>query len=608
MAEKRAEFEVRPGGMHGGPGRFGKKAEKLKNPKETLKRILRYMDGSRKALIVTFLLCVVTALISIAGTRLNGYAVDRYIERGDLRGLFVLCLLLAGIYLVGVVSTYIQNRIMVGVAQQTSSDIRRDLYRNTQDLSIGYFDTHSSGDLMSRLTNDVDNINMTLSQTISQFFAGIVGIVGMFIAMLLLSPILLLAGMLMLPLMFFLTKLIAGRTQPFFVTQQKELGRLNGFIEERISGQKVTLLFGKEEQTKEEFGRINLRLRGASIRAQALSGMMGPVNNMINNLAYFIIAVTGAYLLLKGYDMTVGVIFTFILYMRGFIQPINQLLNTFNTIQSALAGAERVFEILDEPKEQDSGSEPQAVSLRGEVALSDVGFSYIEGREILRGVSLEAEPGQTIAIVGPTGSGKTTIINLLTRFYDIDRGAITLDGRPIQVLDKRGLRRNIAMVLQDTFLFSDSVRQNIRCGRMDATDPEIEQAARIANAHRFIEQLPDGYDTVLTDNGSNLSHGQRQLVAIARAVLAEASILILDEATSSIDTGTELAIQQALINLMKGKTTFIIAHRLSTIRHADQILALDHGQIIERGTHEELMAKRGFYYELCQSQYKGIAI
>jgi ATP-binding cassette subfamily B multidrug efflux pump len=609
MADERVAPVVRPGGPGGHHmGGFNKSTEKLKNARGTIKRLLEYLGGKKKMIMLTFLLCFITTLISIIGTRLNGYTVDNFIEKGDMTGLLKICLTLTAIYLVSVVSTYIQNRFMVDIAQRTASDIRRDLYRNLQMLPLKYFDMHSSGDLMSRLTNDVDNINMTLSQSITQLFSGVVNIIGMLVAMLLLSPVLTLVGLTTIPLTFLLTKLMINKTQPFFIKQQKELGNLNGYIEERISGQKVIMLFGREEQAKEEFSKINQRLTKSAIFAQALSGAMGPVNSTINNLTYFVITVSGAYMILSGMDITVGVVFTFILYMRNFTRPLNEIMNTFNTVQSALAGAERVFEIMDEPKEKDGEQAKEVSNLNGEVVLSGVNFSYTKDKQILKNVTLKAKKGQTIAIVGPTGSGKTTIINLLTRFYDIDSGEISIDGENIDNIKRSSLRKSISMVLQDTYLFSESVRENIRYGRLTATDEEVEQAARLANAHGFIKQLPDGYDTVLSDNGSNLSHGQRQLLAIARAVLAQSSILILDEATSSIDTRTEVAIQKAMLDLMKDKTSFVIAHRLSTIRNADEIFTVKDGQIIERGTHSELMKKGEFYAGLYNSQFKGVEI
>lgn len=608
MSNKNNMPMVRPGGQ-GGPGahhmnRFNRKKEKLKNPKETIKRLLKYLGSKKKVLLLILLFSSITSIVGIVGTRLNGYIIDEFIEVGDMAGLAKICGVLAAIYLVNVSSIYIQNRLMVRVAQTTTLDIRKDLYGNIQKLPLKYFDTHSSGDLMSRLTNDVDNINMTLSQGVIQLFSGVINIVGMLIAMLLLSPILTVIGLVTTPLMFFITRIIVNKTQPFFVKQQKELGSLNGYIEEMISGQKAVLLFSKEKYVKEEFSKINRRLTKSSIFAQAFSGFMGPVNNFINNLTYLVIAVSGGYFILYGMNITVGIVFTFILYMRNFTRPINEILNLFNTIQSALAGAERVFEVIDEPKEKDSKQAKDLNNIEGEVALSDVKFSYVEEKEILKGISLKAEKGQTVAIVGPTGSGKTTIINLITKFYDIDSGEIVIDGENIENIKRESLRKSISMVLQDTYLFSETVGENIRYGRLTATDEEVVKAAKLAHADTFIRQLPEGYDTVLTDNGSNLSHGQRQLLAIARAILAESSILILDEATSSIDTRTEIYIQKAMLNLMKGKTTFVIAHRLSTIRNADKILAIKNGEIVESGNHEELISQNGFYANLYNSQFK----
>ncbi len=597
-----------PGSGHGPMARMNREKVKLDNPKATLLRVLGYMKTSKAALVVTFALCMVTALVAIVATRLNGYTIDNYIQTGDMSGLMRICLVIAAIYIIGVVSTFIQNRLMVKVAQMTSATIRKDLYLNLQRLSISYYDTHSSGDLMSRITNDVDNINMTLSQSITQLFTGVVNIVGMSVAMLILSPILFGAGMVTLPLVMLVSRFVIKKAQPYFVKQQKQLGRLNGYIEERISGQKLVLLFNKEEEAKQEFATMNQKLKATAALSQAISGTLGPVNNMINNLTYFIVAVVGAYLYIAHGDITIGVIFTFIIYMRNFVRPLNQLMGTFNTVQAALAGAQRVFEVIDEPKEDYDSQAKIEYDLKGEVELSHVNFSYRQNTPILKDISLFAHPGKVTAIVGPTGSGKTTIVNLLTRFYDVDSGTIAIDSRNIGEYDKRGLRRSVAMVLQDTFLFNESIGQNIRYGRLDASDDEIIAAAKIANAHQFIMQLPEGYNTVLSGNGSNLSQGQRQLLAIARAVLAQSAILILDEATSSIDTQTEKHIQEAMLKLMAGKTTFIIAHRLSTIRNADEILVLKDGEIIERGNHSDLLEAEGFYASLCQSQYRGIQI
>lgn len=595
-------IQMRPGGS---PHQLhGKKAEKIKDFKGTVQRLIGYLIEKKLSVLIVFILCFVTTLISIFGTRLNGYTIDNFIETGDMKGLAFICIMLVLMYLANIFSTYYQNIVMIKIAQRVSARIRKDLFESLQKLPLKYFDTHSSGDLMSRLTNDVDNINTTLSQSVTQLFSGVINIIGMFIAMLILSPILTLIGMITVPLTFITTKLLAKKTQRFFVKQQKELGSLNGYIEEMVSGQKVVLLFSEEEKVKEEFGKINERLTKSAIIAQGVSSFMGPINNFINNISYLIISVAGGYLILKGHSITVGVVFSFLLYMRNFTRPINEMMNLFNTIQSALAGAERVFEVIDEDKEQDKESAKNIDNIEGHVELKNVTFSYEEGKEILKNVSIEAKNGEVIAIVGPTGAGKTTIINLLTKFYDIDSGDILIDGKNINEITRESLRKTVSMVLQDTYLFSESVSDNIRYGRLDASDEDVIKAAKMADAHHFIKQLPEGYNTVLSDNGGNLSQGQRQLLAIARAILSNASILILDEATSSIDTRTEVLIQNAMLKLMEGKTTFVIAHRLSTIRNADKILALKDGEIIESGTHDELLSKDGFYANLYNSQFK----
>lgn len=600
-------FSGRPGGdPH---AHLFKKNIKPKNTRGTIDRLLGYLAKKKNILVLVFLCALVTTLISIIGTRLNGYTVDHFIKTGDIRGLGLICLIMLGMYLVNAVSTYAQNILMISAAQKTAADIRRDLFANMQKLSLRYFDTHSSGDLMSRLTNDVDNINLALSQGVVQLFSGIISIVGMLIAMLLLSPILTLIAVATTPLMFMGTRLIARKTQPYFFAQQKNLGILNGFIEEIVSGQKVVKLFSHEKNVEMDFSEINKRLTKSTIMAQGLSGIMGPFSNVINNFTYLVIAVCGGIFIVKGMDMTVGVVFSFLLYMRNFTRPINEILNLFNTLQSALAGAERVFEVMDEEKEHDLLEAQPISSIRGDIVIDQVEFSYIPGKAVLKNAVLSAERGQTVAIVGPTGAGKTTIINLLTKFYDFDSGKILIDGTDIQKITSQSLRQSISIVLQDPFLFSDTVRENIRYGRLTATDQEVEEAAQKARAHEFILQLPDGYDTVLTDNGGNLSQGQRQLLSIARAIIAQSSVLVLDEATSSIDTRTEVLIQGALLALMQGKTCFVIAHRLSTIKNADKIVVINDGQVIETGTHQELISSNGFYAGLYNSQFKtGMAI
>ncbi len=592
----------RPGrgpGMH-----IVKSNEKLNNPKETINRLLKYIGSKKASLILIFVFCVITTLVSIFGTKLNGDIVDNYIATGNMSGLYKICMVLIAMYLAATASTFVQNRLMVSIAQKTSSDIRKDLYEKMQHLPLKYYDTHSSGDLMSRLTNDVDNINITLSQSITQLISGVINIVGMLIAMLMLSPQLTIIGLLTIPITIMGTRTIMKYTQPLFIKKQGDLGKLNGYIEEMVSGQKAVLLFGQEENVKKEFDHINKNITKSAILADAISGCMGPINNFINNLTYLVLAVCGGVFILKGMDISVGVVFTIILYMRNFNQPINQILNISNTLQGALAGAERVFEVMDENPEIDKEESVDVDNLQGEVNLENVEFSYNNDKKILKNINLTAHKGQTIAIVGPTGSGKTTIINLLNKFYTIDSGKISIDGKNIDDITMESLRKSVSVVLQDTYLFSVSIRENLRYGNLNATDEEIEKAAKLANAHHFIMQLEDGYETVLSDNGSNLSQGQRQLLAIARAILSNSSILILDEATSSIDTRTEVAIQEAMVNLMKGKTTFIIAHRLSTIRSADKILALKDGEIIERGTHDELLKLNGFYANLYNSQFR----
>lgn len=583
--------------------RLGKKKEKLKNPKETTFRILAYIGSKKYLLGLVFLFSAITTVITVIGTKLNGSVVDKYIVKGNMTGLYKICIILAIMYLVGSITTLIQNKLMVSIAQSIVTEIRRDLFVKMQRLPIKYFDSNSSGDLMSRLTNDVDNINNTLSQSITQFISGIINIIGMLIAMLILSPILTLVGLISTPIMFFVTRLVMKNTQPFFMKRQRILGDLNGYIEERISGQKVTLLFGQEERVREEFKKKNKELTRSSIISEALSGCMGPIMNSINNLTYLLLAVLGGYFILSGMNITIGVLFTIILYMRNFNRPINEMMNIANTIQSALAGAERVFEVMDEEIEVEEENPIELKNIEGRVKLKDVDFSYNKNKKILNKINIEANRGETIAIVGPTGSGKTTIINLLNRFYDINSGSVTLDGVDINKFSLKSLRESIAIVLQDTYLFENTVRENIRYGKINATDKEVEEAAKLANAHHFIKQLPQGYDTVLTDNGSNLSQGQRQLLAIARAMVSNCSILILDEATSNIDTRTEIQIQEAMKNLMKDKTTFIIAHRLSTIKNADKIVSIKDGEVIEEGNHNELIEKNGFYAGLYNSQF-----
>jgi len=597
--------------MGGRPGGHGIPHEKvkLKNAKGTLARLIGYMNAYKLYILVTLFLSLAVSVISILTTRLNGVAIDKYISTFNIPSLGKLCIVILTMHLISALSTYFIHSNMIKVSQNTSANLRRDLFDALQKLPLKYFDNTSSGDIMSRLTNDVDNINITLSQSVAQLLSGVINITGTLIAMIILSPPLTFVSLVTVPLMLIITRSIMRFTAKYFRRQQKELGELNGYVEEMVSGQKAVILFRQEENVKTHFGLINKRLRNSGQIAQTLSGVMGPVMNLINNITYLIVAVVGGYMILTGSGITPGIIFSFLLYTKNFSRPINEIANLFNTMQSALAGAERVFEVMDESREEDAENAEVLSSPKGSISIKNVTFSYIPGKPVLKNASFDAVPGQTVAIVGPTGAGKTTIISLLSRFYDIDSGTITIDGKNIYDLTRDSLRGSIGMVLQDTYLFSESVLDNIKYGRPTATDEEVIEAAKKAGAHSFISQLENGYETVLSDNGQDLSQGQRQLLAIARAMLARPPVLILDEATSSIDTRTELKIQEALKTLMEGRTNFVIAHRLSTIRNADVILVIDDGEIVEKGNHDELIEKDGFYANLYNSQFRtGLAI
>ncbi len=587
----------------------GKHNARLKAPikpqdsKGTFRRLLNYLQDSWKRLLVVFFAVTISTIITIVGTRLSGVAVDHYIMTGDLTGLAIICVIMLIMYLLSTIANYAQQFLMIDMAQNISAQLRSQLFNRLLTLPLTFFDTHNSGDLMSRLTNDVDNVNTTLSQNITQFFSGVINVGGMFIAMVILSPRLTAFAMLVIPLTLLVSKIIIKLSRRYFSQYQRSLGQLNGYIEEMISGSKVVLLFHQQKHVAKEFAAINDKLQRNFALAQTFSAM-GPFMSFINNLIYVLITLLGAYFIMQGH-LTVGVVFTFLLYMRNFSRPLNSLADLFNTIQSALAGAERIFEIIDEPPEKDWQQAQELSFIRGDIMARSVNFGYTPNQLILKEASFSVKAGQTVAIVGPTGAGKTTIISLLTGFYRKNGGELLIDGQDIDQITRRSLRSAIGIVLQDTFLFSESIMDNIRYGRLNATEAEVIEAAKLANAHNFIMQLEQGYHTLLTEGGQNLSQGQRQLIAIARAILADPALLILDEATSSIDTRTEMLIQESLLRLMKGRTSFVIAHRLSTIKTADQILVVNDGRIVESGTHQSLLAQKGFYHQLYQSQFSG---
>jgi ATP-binding cassette subfamily B multidrug efflux pump len=590
----------------GGRGR-GARIEKARDMRGTLRRLLVYLRPYKWALVGVLLLVVVSSVLDLLGPFLIGVAIDRFIVAGDVDGLLRIALLMLGAYLLSGLTQIVQNTIMATAAQKAMRALRRDLFEHLQTLSLSFFDRHPHGELMSRLTNDLDAISRVLSQNVTQLFAGLLSLGGIMIMMFALNFWLALGSMLVLPLMLGLVGFVGKRTRKGFREYQMRVGQLNGQLEEMFSGQRVIVAFGQEANALADFDKANEAVRAVGVKAQTYAMLIPPLMGILSNANIAVLAGLGGWMTLRGLA-SVGTIATFYNYSRNFARPLRQLGDLYNQIQAAFAGAERVFEIIDEKPELTDV--PDAVALddiAGEVVFDHVDFGYVPGVPVIKDMSLQAQPGQTVALVGPTGAGKTTIINLLTRFYDIQSGSITIDGQNVQGVKKDSLRGQLGIVLQDTFLFSESVLENIRYGRLDATDEECIEAAKLANADQFIRRLPRGYDTELSERGSNLSLGQRQLLAIARAILADPGILILDEATSSVDTRTEVRIQEALLRLMEGRTSFVIAHRLSTIRDADRVLVINDGRIIERGTHDELLAQGGFYHNLYMSQFKGKA-
>jgi len=612
MGERRPDQDrdqrIRPPmmGRGGGPALYLlSERERAKDVRGTLPRIWGYLKRRWWALAGVVLLVAVTVGLDLLGPYLMGRAIDEHILKGDLPGLARTALLMAGVALAMSLTSWLQTYVMIGVSQRAVRDIRTDLFARLQTFSLRFFDQRTHGELMSRLANDVENISNVLTESVTQLFSGLLSLIGVATMMFLINARLAVVSLVTIPLMVSLSRWIARHTRKGFREQQEALGVLNGIIEETVTGQRVVKAYVREQAAVEQFDAANHRLRRASTYAQIFAGTMGPITNFVNNVGFAIVAGAGGWMAVRGLA-TVGTIASFVNYARQLARPLNEIASLYNSIQSAIAGAERVFEIIDQvPELQDAADARPLAYIQGEVTFDDVCFGYEEGVPVLKRVSLHAEPGQTIALVGPTGAGKTTIVNLLTRFYDVNSGNIRIDGVDIRQVKMDDLRRRLGIVLQDTFLFSGTVRDSIRYGRLEATDEEVVAAATLANADQFIHRLPQGYDTLLSERGSNLSQGQRQLLAIARAALADPGILILDEATSSVDTRTEKHIQEAMLRLMEGRTSFVIAHRLSTIRGADKILVVNDGEIVEQGTHQELLARACFYHHLYMSQFKG---
>ena len=598
-----------PGGGPGGPGPGGPGRGRAmgkgtpKNSKATVKRLMKYLNEDKPKMALAFFCVIVNTLASLAGSYMLRPIINTYIapvdgSRGDAAGLARALAVMALIYAAGVIANYAQAKVMLTVAQNALQKIRDDLFVKMQKLPVRFYDTNNNGDLMSRFTNDVDTVGQMLSNTLVQLFSGALSIVGTLALMTYTNIYLTVITIAMLPFMMKAGGAVAKRSQKYFSAQQKSLGAVNGYIEETVSGQKVVKVFCHEEIAQEEFSILNKDLRDNQIRAQFFGGIMGPIMGNLSQVNYSLTACIGGLLcIFKNFD--VGGLTVFLNFSRQFSRPINEISMQVSNVFSALAGAERVFAVMDEePEPADDADAVVLNPMQGHVILDHVTFGYTPDKVILKDISLYAKPGQKIAFVGSTGAGKTTITNLVNRFYDIQNGSITVDGVDIRHINRDNLRQNIAMVLQDTHLFTGTVRENIRYGRLDATDEEVIQAAKTASAHSFIMRLPQGYDTMLEGDGANLSQGQRQLLNIARAAISKAPILILDEATSSVDTRTEKHIEHGMDRLMVDRTTFVIAHRLSTVRNANAIMVLENGEIIERGDHDELLAMKGRYYEL----------
>lgn len=620
------------------PGPRKQSFAKPKNAKGTFRRILTYFRPYRAQLVLVLIGLLVSVAANIAGTFMLVPIINEYIvpwignANPDFTGLIGQLTVMAAVYTIGILGTFMYNRLMINVSTGTLLKLRLEMFTKMQTLPISYFDKRTHGEIMSTYTNDTDVMREMISQGLPSFISSAVRIVGVFTMMIVLNPILTGIAILMLVIMMLITKTIAGRSGRFFKARQDSVGKVNGYIEEMIEGQKVVKVFCHEQAVNSRFDELNETLRKNTAAASTLASIMGPIMNNLSHVTYAIIAASGGLLGVAGI-IDIGTLGAFLQYTRSFSMPVAEISQQANNVLSALAGAERIFALLDEKAEEDEGDivmvnarvnekgeleecserteiwawkKPtgELIRVRGDVRFEDVTFSYDGKVDVLKNVSLYAKPGQKIAFVGSTGAGKTTITNLINRFYDIQSGRITYDGIPIRQIKKASLRGSLGMVLQDTHLFTGTVRENIRYGRLDATDEEIVSAAKLANAHYFISHLPEGYDTVLTADGANLSQGQRQLIAIARAAVADPPVLILDEATSSIDTRTESLIEKGMDSLMKDRTVFVIAHRLSTVRNSDAIMVLEHGEIIERGNHDELIKQQGKYYQLYMGMFE----
>lgn len=587
------------------------KKQKPKNTKATAKRLFSYLEQEKHKIAAAFVCVLVSSASTLCGSYLlrpiiNGLIDSTKTPQQKITSLMAGLALMAVVYVLGVGATYLQGRIMISVSQGTLKRIREHLFRKVQKLPVRYFDTNPTGDIMSRFTNDVDIIGEMLNSTLVQIFSGTITLIGTIALMLYTNWVLAVVTIVVSPIIAKIGTAIAGKSRKYFMKQQTDLGKVNGYIEETVTGQKVVKVFNYEENVVNEFSELNQSLRNSQVKAQFISGIMGPCMNAMSQVNYTLTACVGSIIAFASRwgggvpfsALDIGGLTVFVNYSRQFSRPINELAQQVTNIMSALAGAERVFNVMDEMEEIDDGKKLVLDKIHGDVLVEGVTFGYNPDKTILKDVSVFAHPGQKIALVGSTGAGKTTITNLITRFYNINKGKITIDGVDIKDISLECLRENIAMVLQDTHLFTGTIMENIRYGRLSATDEEVRQAAKTSCADMFIKNMPEGYDTMLKGDGSNLSQGQRQLLNIARAALSKAPILVLDEATSSVDTRTEKHINEGMDALMEDRTTFVIAHRLSTIRNADAIMVLENGEIIERGTHEELLEKKGRYFEL----------